>query len=128
MDMDDEKITIVEGPPPTFLEVSDGWPLGLNESPILANLMVTQLRTFNGLALVERCQRAWSKQQTVHLEYKNFDGLKQEAPIVAARHVDSPEGQLLILWVRMVQDETELELEYGDDDDDDDDDTDNLLE
>ena len=34
----DEKITIIEGPPPTFEEVNESWVLGLNESPILADI------------------------------------------------------------------------------------------
>jgi hypothetical protein len=37
----DEKITIIEGPPPTFEAVSDGWALGLNEGPSLADVAVT---------------------------------------------------------------------------------------
>src|SRR5512143_3796103 len=37
LDMDD-KITIIEGPPPNFEDVHEGWPLGLNESPSLHTL------------------------------------------------------------------------------------------
>jgi hypothetical protein len=42
------------------------------------------------------------------------------APIVAARYLETDEGQLLVLWVRLHQDETELEIEFDDDDDVDD--------
>jgi hypothetical protein len=117
----DEKITIIEGPPPTFEEVTDNWVLGLNESPSLADIAVTHLRTFNGPALVERCYRAWHNQQPIHLEFKTSDGLEQRAPIVAARHVETEEGDVLILWVRIANDDMELELDYDDDYDDEED-------
>ncbi len=117
----DEKITIIDGPPPTFEAVNESWALGLNESPFLAEIAVTRLRTFNGPALVERCHRAWRNQQPIHLEFKTEDGLEVAAPIVAARHVETDEGDLLLLWVRLQKDETELDLEYDNDDDDDDD-------
>ena len=114
--MMDEKITIIEGPPPTFEMVGDGWALGLNESPTLANIALTQLRTFNGPALVERCHRAWRKQQAINLEYRSSDGLIQTAPIVAARFIDTQDGHLLALWVRLVEEEVELEFGFDDDD------------
>ena len=41
----DDKITIIEGPPPIFEDVHEGWPLGLNESPSLHKLALTRLRT-----------------------------------------------------------------------------------
>ena len=40
----DDKITIIEGPPPVFEDVHEGWPLGLNESPTLHKLALTRLR------------------------------------------------------------------------------------
>lgn len=114
--MTDEKITIIEGPPPTFETIGDGWALGLNESPTLASIALTQLRTFNGPALVERCHRAWRKQHAIDLEYRTSDGLIQTAPIVAARFIDTQDGHLLALWVRLAEEEVELELGYDDDD------------
>lgn len=111
----EDKITIIEGPPPTFEVVEDGWPIGLNESPVLADIAVTQMRTFNGPSLVERCHRAWSRKQTIHLEYRTSSGLMQQAPIVAARFVNVDEGHLLILWVRLMDEAIELELGYDDD-------------
>ena len=121
----EDKITIIEGPPPTFEAVSDGWALGLNESPNLAEVVLTRLRTFNGPALVERCYRAWRDQQTIYLEYRAEDGSERAAPIVAARFVEAEEGHILLLWVRINEDEVELELGYDDEDfgDDYDDDT-----
>lgn len=120
----DDKITIIEGPPPAFETVGDGWALGLNESPSLANIATTHLRTFNGPALVERCNRAWRSQHAINLEYRSSDGLIHNAPIVAARFVDTQDGHLLALWVRIVEDEVELEFGYDDDDEDDSDEDD----
>jgi hypothetical protein len=111
----EDKITIIEGPPPTFEAVADGWVLGLNESPNLAEIAVTRLRTFNGPALVERCHRAWHHQQSINLEFRTSDGLEKQAPIVAARYVELDEGQLLILWVRLEEEDVKLELGYDDD-------------
>jgi hypothetical protein len=111
----DEKITIIEGPPPTFEVVTEGWVHGLNESPNLADMAVTRLRTFNGPALVERCHRAWRTHQPIYLEFRTEDGLEQLAPIVAARTVEMEEGQLLLLWVRLDNEEVELEFGYEDD-------------
>ena len=116
----ENKITIIEGPTPVFETSGDGWALGLNESPTLANVAVTRLRTFNGPALVERCHRAWRAQKPIQLEFRQEDGLIDYAPIVAARSVDTPEGDMLLLWVRIPDDEIEVELDYDDEDDEDD--------
>jgi hypothetical protein len=48
----DEKITIIEGPPPVFEAVNDGWALGLNEGSRLSVPALTRLRTYNGPALL----------------------------------------------------------------------------
>ncbi len=114
----DEKITIIEGPPPVFELVGDGWAMGLQESPTLGAVAMTRLRTFNGPALVERCHRAWHSQQPIHLEYRGEDGLISAKPIVAARTLDTQEGQVILLWVRLPESEIEVELDFDDDDDD----------
>ncbi len=111
----DDKITIIEGPPPTFEAVDEGWVLGLNESPTLADIAVTRLRTFNGAQLVERCYKAWREKQAIYLEFRSSDGLETLAPIVAARYMEVEDGQLLLLWVRLNNEEVELELGYDDD-------------
>lgn len=105
--MDDDKITIIEGPPPTFESIREAWALGLNESPYLSDVAITRLRTFNGASLIERCHRAWRKQGTIHLEYRDMDGLQNTTPILAARSLDVEDGQLLILWVRVESEEEE---------------------
>ncbi len=111
----DEKITIIEGPPPTFEDVHEGWPLGLNESPTLHKLAMTRLRTFNGPSLVERCYRAWRKRETIQLEFRAADGLIHKTPIVASRTMEVGDGQMILLWVRLTEQEALLEL--GSDDD-----------
>jgi hypothetical protein len=52
--MDENSITIIEGPPPVFEPTRDGWSLGLGEGPHMGLTVLTRLRTFNGPALVER--------------------------------------------------------------------------
>jgi len=111
----EEKITIIEGPPPTFETVSEDWVMSLNESPTLADVALTRLRTFNGPSLVERCYRAWTNQETIRLEFRGQDGLKYDAPILASRALDVEDGQLLLLWVRLDKEGVELEVGYDDD-------------
>lgn len=89
--------------------------MGLNEGPNLSDIAVTRLRTFNGPSLVERCYKAWRNRQPINLEFRNADGLQEQAPIVAARYVETDDGQMLILWVRVTNDDVQLELGYEDD-------------
>ena len=110
-----EKITIIEGPSPTFELIPGGWVTGIIESPNLANIAVTRLRTFKGAELVERCHRAWRNKETINLEYRSLDGLNAEVPIIAARYTESTDGQTLFLWVRLQEDEFEFEFDYYDD-------------
>lgn len=112
----DDKITIIEGPPPTFELAPDGWVLGLNEGPAQSAMVITRLRTFNSAALVERCYNAWRKNGTIRLEYRLPDGMQQETPIVAARAVEVDEGQMLILWLRIPAEDAELEIGFDDSD------------
>jgi hypothetical protein len=118
----EDKITIIEGPPPTFELVEDGWSTGVLEGPTLYNVALTHLRTFNGGELVERCYKSWKRRENINLEYKSEDGLKKEAPIVAVRATETDEGQVLLLWVRLPDEEIELAIDFDDDNDDDNDD------
>jgi len=111
----EEKITIIEGPPPTFESVTDNWVIGVSESPNLGEIVMTRLRTFNGPELVERCHRAWRHQQPIYLEYRTEEGLQEQSPIVAARFLETEEGHLLLLWLRLVDDGIELQFGYDDD-------------
>ncbi len=111
----DDKITIIEGPTPTFEGVSDGWALGLNESPYLYELAMTRLRTFNGPALVERCHRAWKSQSAIYLHYRDRMGLEERAPIMAARSLETSDGHMLLLWIRLKSQESQIEIDLDDD-------------
>jgi len=115
----DDRITIIEGPPPDFEYIDDGWALGLNEGPALYDLALTRLRTFNGPALVERCYRAWRRKDTIFLHYRNDFGLEEKVPIMAARTLDSGEGQVLYLWIRRKAGEIEYDFDFDVDDDED---------
>ena len=111
----EEKITIIEGPTPVFEPVTDSWAIGVSESPNLGEIVVTRVRTFSGPELVERCHRAWRHQQPICLEYRTEEGLQEQAPIVAARYLETDEGHMLLLWLRLVDEGVELQFGYDDD-------------
>ena len=116
----ENKITIIEGPTPVFEDISDGWALGLNESPLLYDTIFTQVRTLNGSALVERCHKAWKSNSSIYLHFKNQMGIEEKAPIIAVRSVGTDEGQILLLWVRQLpsyEDLVDIAGEMSDDDD-----------
>jgi len=125
----DNKITIIEGPTPSFDSVEtdfligiNGWTAGLSEGPFLYDTARTTLRTFNGAALLERCHKAWAQKATMFLEYRDPIGMKKEVPIIAARSIDSEDGDMLLLWVRQEYEEDEEEdfdIDFDDFDDDD---------
>jgi hypothetical protein len=116
----DNKITIIEGPTPVFEPVQDGWALGLNETRQFSVTALTRLRTFNGPALVERCYRMWKQRQPITLHYRDEAGLEASAPILAARSVETDDGQMLLLWLHVERDDMELEIDSDDDSADDD--------
>ncbi len=118
----EDKITIIEGPTPTFEVIPDVWVHGLVEGALQADVVTTRLRTYNGSELVGRCERAWRKQQNIYLEYKTPEGFPDEVPIVAARTMETEDGDMLLLWLRFPDDSLEVGIEYDDDFEDDDDD------
>ena len=113
----DDKITIIEGPTPVFEPVQDGWALGLNETNNYSLTALTRLRTFNGPALVERCYARWNKKEAITLHYKDELGLEATAPILAARSVETDDGQMLLLWLHIQRDEVDIQDEINDDGD-----------
>jgi hypothetical protein len=100
MEADPELITIVEGPPPEFKTVDDAWMYSLLESSRPYYVALCQVRSFKGQTLLERCQRAWSSQRPIRLDFPTLSGLRKQLEIVAARYEKLPEGDLLNLWVR----------------------------
>jgi len=102
-----------------FEDISDGWALGLNESPLLYDTVFTQVRTLNGPALVERCHTAWKSNSSIYLHFKNRMGIEEKAPISAVRAMETDEGQVLLLWVRQLpnyDDLVDIADEMSDDD------------
>ena len=100
--------------------------MGLNETRQFSITALARLRTFNGPALVERCYRRWSQHQPITLQYRDEAGLEAEVPILAARSVETEDGQVLLLWLHIQRDNMELEINTDDDDDSADDDFDIL--
>jgi len=94
-----EFITIVEGPTPDFTPTPAEWPWSLQEGPDGSMVAVCRLRTYNGAAMVERCQTAWQQDRPVRLDYPDGEGGRQEADIVAVRMETVEEGDVLFLWV-----------------------------
>jgi hypothetical protein len=117
-----EKITIIEGPPPTFEAVTEAWPLGIVEGPSPSIVAVCRMRTFNGAELAERCARAWRESLPIHLEFRDMAGLTQQTQIIAARWAPTEEGDTLTLWVRATAESLGVELFFDVDDDDPDED------
>ncbi len=126
MEMDERKITIIEGPPPTFEPVQPEMQFVLGsalEGPEPGELAVTRVRALNGPELVERCYRAWRDKESIPLEFRTTLGTVQRVPIVAVRYVPTEEGDILFLWVlltRQVIDSLVEESGWADDEEDDD--------
>jgi len=56
------------------------------------------------------------------LQYRNDLGLEEQAPIVAARAVDTDDGHVLLLWIQLDPQKVRLELDSGEDEESDDED------
>lgn len=100
MEAEPELITIVEGPPPEFKAADEVWMYSLLEASRPYLISLCQVRSLKGQVLMERCQRAWSSQRPIRLDFPTLSGLRKQLEIVAARHDKLPEGDLLNLWVR----------------------------
>lgn len=111
----DDKITIIEGPTPTFDEAQDAWAMGIYEGPAQYSMAITRLRTYNGPALVERCYRAWKESGSISLEYRDSLGLTQQKPILAVRSVATEEGQVLLVWLRIDPEDEAMESQNDSD-------------
>jgi hypothetical protein len=95
-------ITIVEGPPPDFHDVTSEWSLGVLEGIEANEVALCEMRTFDGPKLVKRCQDAWREGRTARLDFPTGDGGERgELDIVATRWETVDEGHKLYLWVRI---------------------------
>ncbi len=115
-----EKITIIEGPTPEFREVNGLWIQGVADSPAQFDTFFTELRSFDGHSLVDRCSNAWSKKETIVLEYRTEVGLVEEITIIAAHREETEDGDMIQLWVRQPREDVEFELKFDDSDDEED--------
>jgi hypothetical protein len=116
--MEPELITIVEGPTPDFRLSNQLWLYSVMEGPEDTSVLMCELRTMNGDAILARCQAAWKEGRPVKLEYLDEMRSRQEVDVVALRLYEVPEGKVLNVWVRhpLVAEEIEEELDEGDDD------------
>ena len=95
-----ELITIVEGPTPEFHLVTDPWTFSVLEGGSAYVVTSCQVRSFNGEKLMARCERAWSNQRPLRLDFRQMDGLRRQVDIIGAR-LEKVEGvDVLNLWVR----------------------------
>lgn len=95
-------ITIVEGPPPEFRDVSNEWTIGVLEGVEENEFALCEMRTFDGPKLVKRCQDAWRDGRPARLDFPTGeDGERGELDILAVRWEDVEEGHKLYLWVRI---------------------------
>lgn len=115
-----EKITIIEGPTPDFREVNGLWIQGVAESPGQYDTYYTELRSFDGYSLVDRCTTAWQKNETIVLEYRTETGLIDEITIIAAHSEETEDGDVIQLWVRQAREDVEFEIKFDDGDDEED--------
>lgn len=117
-----ELITIIEGPTPDFHPSPQTWLQAVYEGPDDRDAAICQLRTNNGPAIVDRCQRAWREGRSVKLEYPDEMRMRQFADVIAMRLSKIEEGQLLHLWLsfpveyeEVDGDEEEEEMDEDDD-------------
>ena len=108
-----ELITIIEGPTPEFHMSVDPWTFSVLEGQGGYVTAACQVRSFNGEKLIERCQRAWSTNRPIRLDYRQMDGLRKQVDIIGAR-LDKVEGvDVLNLWIRQPVNRL---IRFGDDD------------
>ena len=111
------KITIIEGPTPTFEIVhrgseasgGPGWLASVVEGPVLYDIAFTTLRAFNSEKLLQRCDRVWRNNLPMFLEYNDEIGLPCQSQIIAARSLHTDEGDMLHVWVRTKTEEDDGE-------------------
>lgn len=106
---DSSKITVIEGPPPVFEAVNEGWALALMESLNIKTPALTRLNVFNGPELVERCYQRWDNKLPIDLHYLDETSVEHLVPIVAARNVETSAGHVLLLWLAFDYDKVEYE-------------------
>jgi len=101
MELQPAYITIVEGPPPDFQEVTNQWAIGVLESHLASDVALVEMRAFDGQKLVQRCADAWADGRPARFNFPLGNGNRGELDIAAARWERTPDGDKLYLWVRL---------------------------
>ena len=94
-------ITIVEGPPPDFRDVSNEWVYGVLEGIESSDVALCEMRVFDGPKLVKRCHDAWRQGRPARLDFPTGEGARGELDIVAVRWDEVEEAHKLYLWVKI---------------------------
>ncbi|MBN1993029.1 MAG: hypothetical protein JW953_10025 [Anaerolineae bacterium] len=94
-------ITIVEGPPPDFRDVSNDWAIGVLEGLYESDIALCEMRTFDGPKLVNRCRAAWREGRPARLDFPTGEGSRGELDILAVRWEEVEEGHKLYLWLKV---------------------------
>lgn len=94
-------ITIVEGPPPDFHDVSNEWSIGVLEGVESSDIAMCEMRAFDGPKLVRRCEDAWLDGRPARLDFPAGDGVRGELDILAIRWEEIEEGHKVYLWLRI---------------------------
>ena len=121
-DFEPELITIIEGPTPEFQPAPHRWLQSMHEGPIDQMVALCQLRTNNGLDIMERCQQAWSEFRLVKLDFPDELRMRQQVDVISMRLDKTDEGDVLLLWIAEPVDLIEEEEGEGFDGYEDDDD------
>lgn len=117
--MEPEVITIIEGPPPDIQLSQELWSFSLWEGAAPRSFGVCQMRTFKGSSMIDRCTSAWRAGRAVRLDFPQRDGLRKQVDVLAARTDQTPDGDVLFLWiVAPLGEELESESEDADENDD----------
>lgn len=116
IDPEPELITIVEGPTPDFRPSPYLWFQSIYEGPVDSEVVMCELRTLNGQAILDRCTVAWQEGRRVRLDFPDYMRLRQQQDVVAMRLQELPEGLMLLLWIRRPIDFDEEEHQEGGDD------------
>lgn len=113
MELQPAYITIVEGPPPNFEAVSTRWSNSVLEGNTLNDVVMVDMRTFDGPKLVQRCKDAWAERRPARLNFPLGNGERGELDIIAAQWEQVEEGHKLHLWIR-IDGEFEVGIEPDD--------------
>lgn len=112
--LEPEKIEILEGPTPDFRPNTQVWNWGIYDGMLPSSVVSCELRTNNGEAIRERCQRAWREGRPVLLEFPDEMRMRRHINVVAMRLHEVDEGTVLSLWVRQPFEESELIMDDED--------------